>query len=942
MNKLELNHLLLEIKPDIVCLTETWLDKSTPQNSFIPEGYNIIRKDRSEAFKQKYGRNKGGGVAVVFKESLKVDVKSYITNKVEEVLWVEIKGKQNFLLGVIYRPDYCDLLSDDDQESILEESLRKAAEITKRIVVTGDLNIDMSNPSNKLTEKASEIFSCFGMEQHVKKTTRIDKSGKETIIDHVWAEKQSHLIKHVDTFIALSDHLGTYASINVPKVKPEKKTIRCRSWKNYSKETFNQSLTENLQNSQLSSLIEKGEINLSIVKLSEIIQSTLNQIAPFREIKISPRIKKFIPWYTEELHELINAKKELLSDYYATRIEGFRLAVKRMSNKIGHLKRKLKEKYITEQIEEAGNDSKKLWKIMNFITNRTKSKASIEPDFLSQSKADDFNNHFATVGEKIQKQLDFTPPVMNLEILYPGFQFQAEKEESIAKLIDNLKLEVATGEDGISSRVLKDGKETLTPYLTKIINLGYKNNIFPDTMKIAVIKPIYKKEDRNDMGNYRPISILPVLSKIFEKSATNQLIKYFEENNLLSPNQHAYRKGHSTTTCLAEVLNHLHHLCDQKKQCAIVSLDLSKAFDSINHQLLINKLQKLNLSSSALKWISSYLSNRKQRTKFEKFTSEQVEVKSGVPQGSILGPLLFLTFTNDLPLVFKDKCKIMSYADDTQLIVEADTFPTLIKKIEEVISLAQGWYSSNSMKNNTDKSEVLIINTKNTRNLKTINIRVKEGKKKMKIHPKPYVEILGVKIDDKLNWSKHIAAVKKKAFNTIRNIHRINPMLPIKYRIFLYVTLVTPILDYADVIWSHCGENQMKNLQRAQNFAVKSIVGKRKRDSTTDAFSKLRFLNLSQRQTIHEATFALKSLLDINPTHINHNYLNLLPINDNRSSMQGKLNLPIHNTVRYENCPLYKTIKSLNSVPDHIPRHNIKVFKTNFQKHVINEAFPKM
>ena len=133
----------------------------------------------------------------------------------------------------------------------------------------------------------------------------------------------------------------------------------------------------------------------------------------------------------------------------------------------------------------------------------------------------------------------------------------------------------------------------------------------------------------------------------------------------------------------------------------------------------------------------------------------------------------------------------------------------------------------------------------------------------MKIHPKPYVEILGVKIDDKLNWSKHIAAVKKKAFNTIRNIHRINPMLPIKYRIFLYVTLVTPILDYADVIWSHCGENQMKNLQRAQNFAVKSIVGKRKRDSTTDAFSKLRFLNLSQRQTIHEATFALKSLLEI-------------------------------------------------------------------------------
>ena len=300
-------------------------------------------------------------------------------------------------------------------------------------------------------------------------------------------------------------------------------------------------------------------------------------------------------------------------------------------------------------------------------------------------------------------------------------------------------------------------------------NLSYKSKIFPDNMKDAIIKPLHKKEDVNIIGNYRPISLLPVLSKIFEKSATNQLIKYLEENKLIAPNQHAYRKGHSTTTCLAEVLNHVHKLVDQKKQCAIVSLDLSKAFDSINHDLLLNKLLKLNLSTPAILWIKSYLTNRHQKTKFEKHVSTSTEIKSGVPQGSIIGPLLFLIFTNDLPSNFTDKCRIMSYADDTQLIIEAENLQILIRKIEEMINIAQNWYTLNSMKNNTGKSEILIINAK--KNLRHINIKVKDGNKNIKIHPKPFIEVLGVIIDDKLNWSKQISSVKKKAFNSTYKIY---------------------------------------------------------------------------------------------------------------------------------------------------------------------------
>ena len=938
----ELLHILKEINPDIVCLTETWLDQSTPQNNFIPNGYSMIRKDRTEAFKQKYGRNRGGGVAVIHKENLKIEIKSHLTNKTEEILWVEVKGKQNFLLSVVYRPDYCDILFDEEIESILEESVRKATEITNRVIITGDFNIDMSNPTNNQTEKLTDILTCYGMQQLVKKPTRINNSGKATIIDHIWANEATNLIKSVDTFIALSDHLGTCASLNLPQTKSDEKKVKRRCWKKYSKEAFNEKLLLNIEQSKLKQHIKMEAVNPAMTELTNIIQNTIDEIAPIKEMKISQRAIN-IPWYTQELHDMISCKKELLSDYYCTKIESLKSSVKKLSNKIGYLKRKLKQNYITEKISEAGADSKQLWKIINLMTNRTASRKTTEPDFINQEKANAFNNHFATVGQKIQEELGFQPPLLDISTNNLGFVFHPEKEEAIAKLIDFIKIDVATGEDGIPSKILKDSKQTITPYLTQIVNLSYKLNIFPDNMKIAVIKPLHKKEDVNTIGNYRPISLLPILSKIFEKSATNQLINYLEKNNLLAPNQHAYRKGHSTTTCLAEVLNHVHNLVDQKKSCAIVSLDLSKAFDSINHNLLLSKLSKLNLSEPSILWIKSYLTNRHQKTKFDKYISSSAEIKSGVPQGSIIGPLLFLIFTNDLPSAFTDKCHIMSYADDTQLIIQAENLPNLIRKIEEVINIAQNWYSSNSMKNNTGKSEVLIVNAR--KNLKHINIKVKDGNKIIKINPKPFIEVLGVIIDDKLNWNKQILSVKKKAFNSIRSIHRINPMLPIKLRVLLYTTLVTPILDYADVIWGHCGEVHMNNLQKAQNFAIKSIVGKRKYDSTSEAFSKLKFLNLHQRQEIHEATFTLKSLLDVNPSHINVEYLKLHPINSNRNTRSGserKLNLPPHQTSRFEQCPLYKTIKSWNSVPEHIPAYNIKVFKTNFQKFIIKNTFSEM
>ena len=210
-------------------------------------------------------------------------------------------------------------------------------------------------------------------------------------------------------------------------------------------------------------------------------------------------------------------------------------------------------------------------------------------------------------------------------------------------------------------------------------------------MKKSIIRPIYKRDNKNNISNYRPIAILPAISKIFERSASIQFIKFFETSKRITENQHAYRPQHSTITCLAETINDVHHALDNKKHATLITLDLSKAFDCLNHHLLLQKLSNLGLDDDSLAWTKSYLENRTQVTKFQHFTSTPTTSPTGVPQGSILGPLLFICFTNDLPTNFAKIGKINAYADDTQILVTAKTTSELKNKIELAISTAQGY-----------------------------------------------------------------------------------------------------------------------------------------------------------------------------------------------------------------------------------------------------------
>jgi hypothetical protein len=373
---------------------------------------------------------------------------------------------------------------------------------------------------------------------------------------------------------------------------------------------------------------------------------------------------------------------------------------------------------------------------------------------------------------------------------------------------------------------------------------------------------------------------------------------------------------------------------DQKRHCAIASLDLSKAFDSISHTLILHKLSKLGLGGECLAWIKSYLHNRKQRTKFRSFESEEETVLSGIPQGSIIGPLLFICFTNDLAEEFED-CKMVAYADDTQLIVDAPNINQLKTKIEKVIKTAQTWYEHNSMKNNIGKTEILIISPGKI-NRNKMKITVIDDGEPIVIETAQTIKILGVKIDENLNWKKQVNSVKRKSMNSIRNLNRVNNLLPIKYRIQLYKSLIEPLFSYADVVWGGCGKTTANSLQLAQNFAARSILGMKKSDSATTALKKLKFLNLSQRRRVHETVFTHKSLIHKHPDNINDAYEQQLSKVNTRSAANMKLTIPKHRTSKYERSPFYRTITAWNAVPSTIPTGHVIKHKTMYQHHLIN------
>jgi Reverse transcriptase (RNA-dependent DNA polymerase) len=456
------------------------------------------------------------------------------------------------------------------------------------------------------------------------------------------------------------------------------------------------------------------------------------------------------------------------------------------------------------------------------------------------------------------------------------FSFYDIDDNIISNLLNSISTK-AIGCDNISSTILKLSKHILSLF-TEIINISLNKGIFPQNWKKAHILPIPKIINPIEYADFRPISILPCASKLIEKVVHQQLSNYLNENNLFSNEQSGFRKLHSTTTLLLNITSDVYEAMDNDKLTSLIFLDFSKAFDTVNHLLLLKALFELGVSDSSYNWFESYLKDRQHKTTSNDICSNWINVLNGVPQGSILGPLLFSIYTRKLPSIF-NYLKCFMFADDTQLLIsyKANEADEIFKKINEDLKILQNWCENMHLKLNPKKCVHLIIGSK--KNLTKLNkISLSDIKIFDNIIPRcNNIRNLGLVFDENMTWDFHINNIIKSSYATLKQFYHYKNFFSKQIKITLVNSLILPKFDYCDVVFVHMSCHLKNKLQKVQNMCLRFIFNKKKFDHISSHYNELGWLKLEKRRDLHMGCLIYKIKQNKTPIYL---YNMLLDSND--------------------------------------------------------------
>ncbi|CAH2101818.1 unnamed protein product [Euphydryas editha] len=425
--------------------------------------------------------------------------------------------------------------------------------------------------------------------------------------------------------------------------------------------------------------------------------------------------------------------------------------------------------------------------------------------------------------------------------------------DEVKFFILQLRDKCAVGWDGISSMVVKAAVHVLVPLLTHIFNLCLERGVFPLAFKKALVHPVFKNGDRSNINNYRPISVLTTLSKVFEKILNKRLVNYLTVNNILSNSQFGFRAGKSTEDAVVTLTGKIIQNFDQKIKTVGIFLDLSKAFDTVSIPKLINKLEQIGIRGIALDIFKSYLSDRQQSVVVEGFTSDSVYLNFGVPQGSVLGPTLFLIYVNDLCSLKIPNCDIISYADDTALIVSGSTWKDVKEHSESAISIVKKWLNRNLLTLNLNKTKLITFAPNRLSQAPSpFTVRVHDYDNLFDtcncdvLECTSCIRYLGVMIDTSLSWKHHIESVSSRTRKLMYVFKSIRSIADPQFMRSVYYALAQSILSYCIIAWGNSPKNLMLRVERAQRAVLKVMLNKPILFSTSALYSIAKVLTVRQ------------------------------------------------------------------------------------------------
>ena len=739
-------------------------------------------------------------------------------------------------------------------ESLL---LNNANFIQSECILLGDFNTDVSSSHRKcpLVTKLKSICAMFSLKQIIQDFTRISSSS--TTIDLILVSDCEKISQSGVIDCCISDHQMTFCTRKIHKVPVGKhNTATMRSLKHYSKEAFQQTLLgSNWNNVLLSDNVTDAWINFK-----QCFISCLDNIAPVKSVRIKQRTEE---WVDSEVLQCIKDRDNAFYIYRKNRTDDNLNRFKSLRNKANFFIANAKKNFFKSSVEANQNDSKSLWKSLKQLgMPSTKSQSSSNVglnidgtvNFDKIKVAEKFNQFYTSVADNLVRKLPKALTsfgsgfVFNFYsskgVLPESFSFAVISEGSVLKYLNTLCPTKATGLDGIPARFVKDSAPIIAEPLSHIINLSIIQGVVPDDLKTARVVPIYKKNDKTDVGNYRPVSILSIISKIMEKAIYDQLEQHLVKKQLLYDFQSGFRHGFSTDTCLVNLTDFIRLQMDKGHLVGMLLLDLQKAFGTVNHSILLMKLQAIGLSNSALSWFRSYLSDRQQLVEISGTRSSSKRISCGVPQGSILGPLLFLIYVNDMSAVVKNK--LLLYADDSAILVSAKNKSDIEIRLSEDLQSISQWLICNKLSLHLGKTESILFGSKQRlKSNSNLNIQCNGHT----IGSTSSVKYLGATLDQSLSFDIMARSIIKKANDRLKFLYRKSSFLTQYTKRLLINSLIQCHFDYASSAWFNGLTQELKNkLQVTQNKLVRFVLNLNPRSHVgRDEFSTVKWLPVQDR-----------------------------------------------------------------------------------------------
>ena len=701
-------------------------------------------------------------------------------------------------------------------------------------------------------------------------------------------------------------------------------------------------LRELLNNEDWINVFSSNNVDESYDSFMNTLNNHFNNAIPLRENK-KPKYKKNpkLPWISKSLLRSINRKNNLFYKFKAKPNAKTRKKYTCYKNVLTRLIRHEKKSYYSKQFDFYKTNIQKTWKVINDVLGKTKNrnpitKISFENTIVEDSKemSEIFNTYFSKIGVELANNIPLTNTSFNDFLKSPNpnslFLFPTNTSELIA-IVNKLQDKKSTGYDDIDNILLKKIILYIAPPLVHIFNISFSSGSVPSNMKIAKIVPIHKKGDVKDVSNYRPISLLTSLSKVLEKLVYLRTVKFFLNHNIFSDFQFGFREKHSTVHAILTFIHKVASALDNHLHTIGIFLDLSKAFDTINHDILLQKLFYYGVRGNALEWFRNYLSNRKQFVFLNGESSSLQNLECGVPQGSLLGPLLFLIYINDIQYSSKILSFIL-FADDSNIFLSHSDPHVLLRILNTELKYVSHWMKANKLSLNLLKTKFMLFSN-SISNLPgdiifddTILVKVNS------------IKFLGLTIDDNLSWKIHIDNVSKIISRNIGIIYRLKYFFPPSMLLMLYSTLILPYLNYGILAWGNTAKLLLDRIYLLQKKIVRIICNTNFYSHTNSLFHKNKLLKIYDIYDFNLGQFMYKYSKNELPNIFTNMFIKNSAIHKYPTRQSNSLHLPLTRTLFANRTFNFTGPKLWNSLDKSLKEpHSLYSFKQKFKKQLLDK-----